>query len=155
MREVEAVGERPFGGHFQRLLEKYCVDVVLAVQGAGARDAGMWVPGEEVRVPLRGALVPLPARKLYQPGGVYTQADRQLLLPCTLAEAAASAGVLPAPGAPFAGVHVLHGGRRYAVEEEADHGDYAFVAVYLLRFVGLFDAGGAGAGGVMEDLGDG
>ena len=146
---------RPFGGHFRRLLEKYSVDMVLAAQGAGARDAGMWVPGEEVRVPLRGALVPLPARKLYQPGGVYTQADRQLLLPYTLAEAATAAGVLLAPGAPFAGAHVLHGGRRYAVVEEADHSGYAFVAVYLLRFVGLFDAGAAGTDGVVEGFGNG
>ena len=38
---------------------------------------------------------------------------------------------------------------RRAVEEEADHGDYAYAAVYLLRHVGLFDRDAA------EGLADG
>ena len=135
-----------FGESFGRLLEKYSVDMTLLVRAPGARGAGRWAPGEEVCVALRGAVVPLPERKMYHPGGVYAQADRQLLLPGTLCEMVArapgGAALLPAlaGGVCGAGAHILHGGRRYAVEEETDHGDYAYVAVYILRYVGMFDA---------------
>lgn len=112
--------------NFCRLIERYSVPFVLIERTDGHYDDGLWVEGEIKRTEMQGAVVPLPESKLYMAGGALSAADRQLILmqplACLLKEAQIEAG-----------------GYRYDIEEETDYGDYADVAVYLLRRVSSFD----------------
>ncbi|MDL2253317.1 hypothetical protein LJC49_04500 [Ruminococcaceae bacterium OttesenSCG-928-I18] len=113
---------RPFANHFDRLIDKYSVTFAFLAATSGGYDAGKYVPGEPDRKELRGAIIPLPERKVYQPGGSFTEKDRNLILK------------RPLP-APLEDAKVEYKGNVYSVEEETDHSDYGNVAVYVLRWV--------------------
>lgn len=120
---------------FGRLVRKYaavCGPVVLVRREGGGYDAaGVFVPGAATRQELVGAAVAAPTeRRVYEPGGAMTAADRELYCAVPIE-------------APLEGARIEYGGKSYGIEECRDYAEYADVAVYLLKWVeNLGDAAG-------------
>lgn len=108
--------------NFTRLIRKYSVTFTLK-QKSGSYVYGKWVEGVPKTTEMRGAIVPMKARKVYGSGGTYTTQDRELYLTKPLT------GVL-------SDYSVVYKGNTYAVEESLIFEDYADVAVYALKWVG-------------------
>ena len=108
--------------NFKRLIKKYSVDFTLKTEAKGQYVGGKWEAGEPICRQMRGAIVPMSDRKIYQSGGTYTQQDRMLYLSEPLQ------GSLQA-------FKVIHGTNTYTVEESRDYSDYAAVGVYTLKRV--------------------
>lgn len=110
---------------FKRLIDRYSVPFTLISSSDGRYDEiGEWVDGVTTETALQGALVPLPARAIYQSGGRLTQRDRQLYK----------------TGDPIPeGSTVVYKGHRYKVESWTNHGDYADFDAYLLKSMSNFD----------------
>lgn len=117
---------RPFANHFNRLIGKYSVTAVLLIPGEAGYDAGKYIQGPPQKKEIRGAIIPLPERKIYQPGGNFTEKDRHLFLKTPL-------------DCPLEGAKVEYQRNTYSIEEETDHTDYADIAVYVLKWVSSFD----------------
>ncbi len=111
---------------FKRLIDKYSVDFTLCQEREGSFVAGKWEEGEGLKTPMRGAIVPLGERKIYDAGGTYTAQDRELYLSKPL-------------GDPLSALQVIYKGNTYKVEQSKDFSDYADVAVYILKWVSKND----------------
>lgn len=113
---------------FSGLIGKYCVPFTVVSKSSGSYVSGQWQEGAETETPLTGAILPLPERKIYQPGGTYTAQDRYLYTLEPIADA-------------LRGGSVRYGGREYQIEEDRDNGQEQFtgVSVYLLKWVRNFD----------------
>lgn len=107
--------------NFSRLIHKYSV-VFCLHRTQGGYVAGKWEEGGETVKEMRGAIVPISERKIYDSGGTYTTQDRELYL------------TEPLKG-PLSEYQVLYKGNTYAVEEQRNFEDYADVAVYALKYV--------------------
>lgn len=106
--------------NFIRLISKYSVDFTLVMPSKGKYEGGIYVDGESTSAAMRGAIVPLSEKKLYQPGGNYTAQDRELYMFTRIDSA-------------LLGGRVLYKGNYYRIEEETDYSDYADVFRYMLR----------------------
>lgn len=107
--------------NFIRLINKYSVDFVCITQSAGGYDdGGVYIAGEKTETPLRGAIIPMTERKIYQLGGNYTSEDRELYMIKRIDSA-------------LLGGKVLYKGEYFAIEEETDYSDYADIFHYILR----------------------
>lgn len=107
--------------NFKRLIRKYSVTFSLQRAQKGSYVAGKWVEGENTTVEMRGAIVPMSDKKIYDSGGTYTQKDRELYLTTPLEP-------------PFSDLKVVYKGNTYAVEEGRNFEDYADAAVYNLKW---------------------
>ena len=106
--------------NFTRLINKYSVSFCLH-RNQGSYVSGKWVQGGEVVTQMRGAIVPISDRKVYDSGGTYTAQDRELYLSKPLE-------------APLSDYRVVYKGNVYAVENGRNFEDYADVAVYDLKY---------------------
>lgn len=107
--------------NFLRLINKYSVDFCLH-RTQGSYVAGKWEEGGEVVEKMRGAIVPMSQRKVYDSGGTYTAQDRELYLTTPLK-------------APLSALKVVYKGNTYTVEDARNFEEYADVAVYTLKRV--------------------
>ena len=111
--------------NFTRLIRKYSVPFCLH-RKQGDYVAGKWTESGEAKQEMRGAIVPMSDRKIYDSGGTYTTQDRELYLTkrleCDLSE-----------------YQVEYNGNTYTVEEQQNFEDYADVAVYALKAVSKHD----------------
>lgn len=107
--------------NFKRLIEKYSVTFCLH-KTQGGYVAGKWEESGTIVKSMKGAIVPMSDRKIYQSGGTYTQQDRELYLSEALR-------------GDLSQLKVDYKQNTYTVEESRDYGDYADVAVYVLRRV--------------------
>ena len=108
--------------NFTRLIQKYSLDFTVHQKKGGEYVAGKWVDGEPVVTPMRGAVVPLSEKKIYDSGGTYTTQDRELYLTRRL-------------DGDLSALTVCFKGNTYAVEESRNFEDYADVAVYVLKWI--------------------
>lgn len=113
---------------FRDLIEQYSSTITIIRQSEGHYDyeqGGIWVPGQEQRIEIRGAVISLSTRELneqlqYGEGGAYTRADRKVythedLKPSEIIE---------------------HKGNRYTVAEKVDYADLANgLVIYFVRRV--------------------
>jgi len=106
--------------NFTRLIRKYSVTFCLH-RTQGSFVAGKWEGGGEIVETMRGAIVPMGDKKIYDSGGTYTSKDRELYLTMPLKE-------------PLSALKVVYKGNAYAVENGRDFEDYADVAVYNLKW---------------------
>lgn len=106
--------------NFIRLISKYSVDFTLITPSKGEYEGGIYVDGESESKAMRGAIVPLSEKKLYQEGGNYTAEDRELYMSARIDSA-------------LLGGRVLYKGNYYRIEEETDYSDYADAYRYTLR----------------------
>lgn len=111
--------------HFARLIKKYGVSCVLKQTGEGRWEAGEYIPGATLDGMLNAAILPMADKKIYDSGGYYKTADRELY---TLEEIDTSKEN-----------HVVHRGQSYKVESNADYTDYADFHSYVLKWVSKFD----------------
>lgn len=110
---------------FERLIKRYSVPFKLISEVDGYYDElGVWRQGTTLTSDMTGALVPLPARAVYQSGGRLTQRDRQLYK---------TGDEIPD------GSIVEYKGHRYKVESWTNFGDYADFNAYLLKSMSNFD----------------
>ncbi len=105
---------------FTRLINKYSVEFCLH-QTQGSFVAGKWEQGGERVKKMRGAIVPMKDKKLYDSGGTYTSKDRELYL------------TQPLRG-DLSSYNVVYRGNAYAVEEGRNFEDYADAAIYVLKW---------------------
>lgn len=112
--------------NFTRLIQKYSVSFTLCREQDGKYVSGKWEEGEPIKTLMRGAIVPMGERKIYDSGGTYTAQDRELYLTKTL-------------GKPLSELTVIYGGNNYKVEESRDFSDYADVVIYVLKWVSKSD----------------
>lgn len=114
--------------NFQNLIEQYSSDISIIRQGEGYYDynqGGIWVPGAEQRIEIRGAVIPLSTRELneqlqYGEGGAYTRGDRKVYTHESLE----------------LGEIVEHKELRYKVAEKVDYADLANgLSFYMVRRV--------------------
>lgn len=114
--------------NFYSLIVKYGVWFECVTTEKGGYVDGEWQDGKEKTVPCFGAIVSLPERKLYQPGGTYSMQDRNLYLP------------EPLP-AHWKNCTVRHDGSQYRIEEDISNGNETFTGVYsyVLKWVSVFD----------------
>lgn len=112
--------------NFTRLIKKYSCDFSVITSTEGKYKGGLWIPGETVTTCLRGAIVSLPEKKLYQPGGNYTTNDRQLYMFERIPQALKDG-------------KVLYKGAYYSIEEETEYSEFCDAFIYLLRSVSVND----------------
>lgn len=105
--------------NFARLINKYSVTFCLHRE-QGAFVSGKWEEGGALVKEMRGAIVPMNDRKIYQSGGTYDQSDRELFL----------TSPLPLPLSQW---RVVYKDNSYAVEDGRDFADYSDAAVYNLK----------------------
>lgn len=109
--------------NFKRLIKKYSVDFCLH-RTQGQYVHGKWVAGGELVKNMRGAIVPMSLKKVYHSGGTYTTDDRELYLSKPLE-------------LPLSDLKVVYKGNIYSVEQGRDFDEYADVATYNLKWVGV------------------
>lgn len=109
--------------NFRRLINKYSVDFCLH-RTQGQYVYGKWVMGGELVENMRGAIVPMSHKKIYHSGGTYSADDRELYLTKPLE-------------LPLSDLKVVYGGNTYAVEQGRNFEEYADVAIYNLKWVGV------------------
>lgn len=112
--------------NFNRLINKYSCDFTLVTRERGSYDGGIYTAGAETETAMRGAIVPLSERKVYQSGGHYTSEDRDLYMRSPITE-------------PLEDCRVKYKGKTFSVEEEQDFSEYADVWEYVLRRVSTDD----------------
>lgn len=112
--------------NFKRLIDKYSVDFVLIAPSEGKYEGGIYVDGEGEQIKMRGTIVPMSMRKVYQLGGNYSAQDKELYTVSHIDDA-------------LLGGKVIYKGRTYSIEEETDYSDYADAYHYLLRKEGIYD----------------
>lgn len=106
--------------HFARLIQKYSVTFCLH-RTQGSFVGGKWEDGGEIVTEMRGAIVPMSDRKIYDSGGTYTTQDRELYL------------TMPLTG-DLSALKVVYKGNAYSVESGRNFEDYADVAIYDLKW---------------------
>ena len=106
--------------NFSRLIIKYSTEFTLVAPSEGEYDGGIYVYGEPEAQVLTGAIIPMPQRKVYQPGGNYTSEDKELYMLTRIAK-------------PLLGGKVLYQGDTYSIEEETDYSDFSDIYHYVLR----------------------
>ena len=106
--------------NFKRLIRKYSVTFCLH-RKQGGFVAGKWEDGGEIVTDMRGAIVPMSDRKIYDSGGTYTEKDRELFLSNPLPE-------------PLSALKVVFKDNAYSVENGRNFEDYADAAVYDLKW---------------------
>lgn len=106
--------------NFTRLINKYSVPFCLH-RSQGRYVAGKWEEGGEIVQNMRGAIVPISDRKVYDSGGTYTTKDRELYL------------LSPLEG-DLSEYRVVYNGNYYAVEAGRSFEDYADVTIYTLKY---------------------
>ncbi len=112
--------------NFIRLITKYSCDFTVSVKERGEYSGGIYQAGEDERIDMRGAVVPMSERKIYQSGGHYTTQDRDLYMK------------IPIPY-PLEDCRVLYQGDWYTVEEGTEYSEYADAWEYVMRRVSAFD----------------
>lgn len=112
--------------NFKRLIRRYSVDFTLCQEQEGKYVSGKWEEGKSIKTPMRGAIVPMTERKIYDSGGTYTAQDRELYLTAPLDR-------------PLSALKIIHDLNVYHVEEAKDFSDYADVAIYVLKWVSKND----------------
>ena len=110
-----------------RLIKKYSIPCSLETASSdGQYVGGEWIPGTPApAAEVKGALIPMKDRKIYQSGGTYTESDREFL---TLEKI---------PLEPTG--YLTYQGVRYQVQENTDYSGYAGFYAYNLKRVGAFD----------------
>ena len=112
--------------NFIRLINKYSCDFTLVTRERGEYEGGIYAAGAEAQASMRGAIVPMSERKVYQSGGHYTSEDRNLYMHSPIT-------------APLEDCRVEYKGKTYSIEEEQDFSEYADVWEYVLRRVSADD----------------
>lgn len=109
----------------KRLIEKYFADIEIKTETEGYYDdhTGMYVPGTKETKSMNAAVIPVSERQLYQSGGRYTDADKNIytfesLQPKT---------------------KVIYKGITYSVEQSSDYTEYGDFFHYVLKAVSSFD----------------
>lgn len=113
--------------NFNRLIQKYSVPCELLTElGSGKYVGGNWIPDAAPEPKeIRGAIIPMTDRKVYQSGGTYTEQDREFItLENILLESKS---------------YIIHQGSRYHVESENDYSECAGFHDYNLKRVGAID----------------
>ena len=109
--------------NFDRLIDKYSADFTLVTAAEGTYVDGDFVSGETTETACRGAVVPMPERKIYNSGGAYTEKDKQLYMRT------------PIPS-PLKLTKARYKGNLYNIEQVIDYGDFADAFFYVLKWVG-------------------
>lgn len=109
----------------KRLIRRYEVPLKLIVEEPAAIDpnSGIYRKTAPVTNDFRGAVVPMPARLVYESGGRYTREDHVLYSTWGLPNKA----------------KVVFNGGIYSVEEKTDFTTYADFFQYVIRWVSAFD----------------
>lgn len=107
--------------NFKRLILKYGVTFCLH-RTQGGYISGRWEEGGEAVTQMKGAIVPISDKKVYDSGGTYTARDRELYLSQPLR-------------APLDQYKVVYKGNAYKVEQGRNYEDYADAAVYMLKWI--------------------
>ena len=110
--------------NFDSLIARYSRDFELLPPAAGTYEAGRYVETARTPIAKRGAIIGIPERKLFEPGGHYTANDLYLYV-----------------SGPLAGerLQVRFRGHIYEVEETRDSSEFAGFCKYLLRWQSLGD----------------
>lgn len=92
----------------------------------GYNAAGDYVPGEETRTTLKGAIIAHRENKVLRSDGAITAKDKRLFMRQAL---------------PYAliGAEVEYCGQRYRIESEVENSEFTGVWSYMLKWVSAFD----------------
>ena len=112
--------------NFIRLIRKYSVTYELLTTSEGGYVNGKYQAGVSTTEERKGAIVPLPQRKIYQSGGYYTSKDRTLFSSTPIVSA-------------LKDTKVRYQGSTFNVEEETPYGDYSDAYIYTLKWVSTVD----------------
>lgn len=108
---------------FKRLIDKYSVTFCLHYT-QGEYVSGRWEQGGKKSISMRGAIVPIKDSKIYSSGGTYSAHDRELYITSPISE-------------PLSNVEVVYKNNIYKIENGRNFEDYADVAIYDLKWVGV------------------
>lgn len=114
---------------FTRLIEKYTRPFTVILKSEGSYNAmGDWVDGENSEREMRGALMSMSERKIYNSNGLYTSKDKILHMTSPIENA-------------LLGAEVIFKENVYKVEEvkHADNEDFTGVYSYVLKWVSVFN----------------
>lgn len=110
---------------FARLIQKYYTDieVQIATEGYWDDETGEYVPSKNDPVTLKAAVIPMSSQQIYNSGGSYTTADRNIFILEPLTPK----------------TKVTHKGLTYSVEQSTDFTEYGDFFMYVLKAVSTFD----------------
>lgn len=108
---------------FERLIRKYFTSISIEVEIPGEYVNGIYVPGTKVPMIMNAAVIPMSSKQLYQSGGRYTDADKNIytlepLVPKT---------------------KMIYKELTYSVEQSSDYTEYGDFFNYVLKAVSVFD----------------
>ena len=110
--------------NFNNLIDRYSVDYEVLPKPKGTYVGGEFVEDwqQDEAVPMRGAIVAIPQKRIYQSGGYLTQKDLQLF-----------------SYVPVKGDKIRYNNNVYSVEEDTDLSKFAGVYVYIIKWVSSFE----------------
>lgn len=113
---------------FARLIKKYTVSCQLVNFSEGSWQAGEWQAGKPTTTNISGAKVPMTEKRIYNSGGYYKQGD------CDF--------ITTQPIEINSNTYLVHGDKKYKLEDCTDYSDYADFNIYVARRVSSFDTTG-------------
>lgn len=109
--------------NFNRLIDKYSVDLTLVTKTEGKYINNRYVDGETIETAIRGAFVPISENKIYQSGGAYTNKDYNLIMKVPIEQ-------------PLETAKVVYKGNEYSLEQQTNYEEYADVYLFAAKWVG-------------------
>ena len=104
------------------LIHRYSVNFEFIPKADGEYIGGEYIEKQGTPIPMRGAIVAIPSKKIYQSGGYLTAKDLRLFTDSPIAEG-----------------KVNYKGSTYNVEEHSDYSEFAGVHSYILKWVNSFE----------------
>lgn len=110
---------------FARLIKKYYTDieVQISIPGYWDDETGEYVEGKDKPVTKQAAVIPMSSKQIYDSGGAYTTADRNIFILEPLTPK----------------TKVTYKGLTYSVEQSTDFTEYGDFFMYVLKAVSTFD----------------
>lgn len=108
---------------FERLIRKYFTSILINIEVPGGFVDGIYTPGGKVEKQVQAAVIPMSSKQLYQSGGRYTDADKNIytlepLIPKT---------------------KMIYKELTYSVEQSSDYTEYGDFFHYVLKAVSILD----------------
>lgn len=108
---------------FERLIRKYFTNIAISIEVPGGFVDGIYIPGGEIPKQMNAAVIPMSAKQLYQSGGRYTDADKNIYTLEPL----------------ISKTKMIYKELTYSVEQSSDYTEYGDFFHYVLKAVSTFD----------------
>lgn len=112
--------------NFKRLIEKYSSDFTAITLLKGYwNDLGVWVDGDTITTPLRGAIIALKESLILRSEGALTEKDKQLYM-------------LEPIDNKLHGATVVYDGDAYKLPDSVENAKFTGVYAYTLKYISAF-----------------